>query len=71
MSILCKEKHEKEGHKIIDYDKKGYICEIHNDFYISYCKECRLNICMTCYSEHNSNHNKIDYKILYMALLYS
>ena len=65
LGILCNEKHKKEDHMTIDYDKKDYICEVHNDFYISYCKECRLNLCMTCYSEHNNNHNKIDYRIIF------
>ena len=70
VGILCKEKHGKEkgGHIIIDYDKKDYICETHNDFYISYCKECRLNLCMTCYSNHDSNHNKIDFKIIVLII---
>jgi hypothetical protein len=65
LSALCKEEHEKKGHKTIDYDKKDYFCEIHNDFYNSYCKECRQNLCAYCYSEQqHSNHNMIDYKII-------
>ena len=64
LGILCNEKHKKEEHITIDYDKKNYICEIHNDFYISYCEECKLNLCLTCYSEHNNRHKRIDYKLI-------
>ena len=41
---LCKSNHNKE-HKIIDYEIKNYICQIHDERYISYCKECEKNIC--------------------------
>ena len=64
LGVLCNEKHIKEEHITIDYDKRNYICEIHNDFYISYCQECKSNLCLTCYSDHNNNHNKIDYKLI-------
>ena len=42
---LCKSGHE-EQHKIIDYDDKYYICEMHNENYISYCEQCKLNLCI-------------------------
>ena len=64
LGVLCNEKHKKEDHITIDYDKKNYICEMHNDFYISYCEECKLNLCLTCYSEHNNKHKRIDYKLI-------
>jgi len=51
---LCKSKHNKE-HYIINYDQKNYLCNTHNDNYISYCKTCKINICMLCESLHN-NH---------------
>ena len=35
---LCKSNHD-DSHNIIKYDLKNYICEIHNEIYISYCKE--------------------------------
>jgi len=60
---LCREKHKKEDHKIIDYNEKDYMCEIHNDFFYSYCQDCSLNICMNCYSEHK-DHNMIEYQII-------
>ena len=63
LGALCKEKHKKEDHKIIDYDQKDYMCEIHNDNFYSYCQDCSLNICMNCYSEHK-DHNIIEYEII-------
>ena len=37
---LCKSNHDKK-HKVIDYDKKDFLCNEHNDFYISYCNDCK------------------------------
>ena len=59
---LCKSIHDK-NHIIIEYDKKNIICNIHNDFYVKYCKDCNRNICYKCKNEHR-NHNKIDYEDL-------
>ena len=59
---LCnKEMHNKE-HKTIDYDKKNYICKIHNLPYSLYCKDCITNLCLFCYPDHEKTHTKIDYK---------
>ena len=55
---LCKSSHE-EQHKIIDYDDKYYICEMHNENYISYCEQCNLNLCIQC--EGHKNHKRIFY----------
>ena len=52
---LCKPKHDK-SHKIINYDKKNYICIEHNERYKYYCPQCKLNICQYCESKHK-NHN--------------
>ena len=59
---LCKNKHEKE-HKIINYDEKDFICEEHNQKYISYCKICKKNLCLFCEQEHKENypHKFINY----------
>jgi len=56
---LCKSSHN-NNHKIINYDNKNYICEIHNMSYIKYCKDCKSNICMLCSKEHK-NHSIIYY----------
>jgi len=52
---LCSSKH---NHKVINYDKRNYICSKHNNNFIKYCKDCNKNICMECEKEH-SNHNII------------
>jgi len=56
---LCKSNHNKD-HKIINYDNKIYICEIHNKEYNKYCKDCKLNICTLCIKEHK-NHSITDF----------
>ena len=58
---LCKSKHN-INHKIINYDNKNYICEIHNKEYIKYCNNCKSNICMICLKEHK-NYSIIDLEI--------
>jgi len=57
---LCKKKHDK-SHKLIDYDKKNYICDEHDEIFKSYCKECNINLCSKCEIGHN-NHEIINYK---------
>jgi len=56
---LCKSIHD-NNHKIIDYDKKNYICNVHKEIYKSYCNECKLNLCFQCEIGHN-NHEIINY----------
>ena len=58
---LCKSIHNKQ-HKIIDYDKKNYVCTIHNDQFYSYCNECKLNLCLLCKLKHNKEHEIINYE---------
>ena len=58
---LCKSIHDKE-HKIIDYEKRNYFCNIHNESFFSFCEECNLNLCIFCEKKHNNNHKIINYK---------
>ena len=51
---LCSNNHDK-AHNKINYDNKNYICEKHNDSYISYCKSCKNNICLKCHKEHQKH----------------
>ena len=60
---LCLEKHNIKNHNIIKYNKRFDICNIHEKEYISYCKECKLNLCEKCEVEHY-NHKIILYKII-------
>ena len=59
---MCKSKHDNK-HKIINYNDKEYICNIHNEKYNSYCKECKKNICLLCENNHNE-HELIYYSAL-------
>ena len=56
---LCKSIHDK-SHKIINYDKKNYICYKHLEYFTKYCNQCNLNLCLQCEIEHR-NHNSIYY----------
>jgi len=58
---ICKSKHD-QSHNIINYDLKYYICDVHIDRYIAYCKTCNKNICLYCGNEH-INHEIALYKI--------
>ena len=60
LCLLCKLKHNK-SHKIIDYSLKDYVCELHNENYISYCKNCKKNICSIC--GDNTTHEINKYKL--------
>ena len=51
---LCKNIHDKK-HNIINYDLRNTICNIHNEIYISYCKTCKINICLKCIKEHKKH----------------
>ena len=57
MCPLCNTQHNK-NHKVIDYDKKNFICNIHREKYNSYCKRCEMNLCFFCENNHK-NHGKI------------
>ena len=39
----------------MDYENKNYICNKHNEAYISYCEVCNENLCIQCQFEHNKN----------------
>ena len=53
----CKLKHD-QNHKIIDYDKKNYICNKHKKNFVKYCENCKEDICLSCESSHR-NHKLI------------
>ena len=58
---LCKSSHDKK-HMIINYDDKNYICSKHNDEkFTTFCKICKMDICMLCEDEHKE-HDIIDYR---------
>lgn len=54
---LCKNQHN-NSHKIIDIDKKNYLCSAHKDTFIRYCNDCKKNLCLKCEKDHK-DHNSI------------
>ena len=52
----CKINHD-QSHKLINYDDKYYICDEHNEKFLLYCEECKMNICSLC--EKHKYHKKI------------
>ena len=54
---FCKSIHN-QTHNIINYDKRNYECDIHNDNYISYCTTCKKNLCKSCKYEHDDHEIK-------------
>ena len=58
----CKEKHiNKTGHNMIEYKERYYKCAKHSNIFISYCNDCKENLCSICELEH-INHKKTLYK---------
>ena len=57
---LCKSVHDKT-HPIIDYDKKNYICNKHNETFIAYCEDCKIDLCLSCINRHKQ-HEIIRYE---------
>ena len=55
---LCKTNHENK-HNIILYELKSYICNLHNETFISYCEKCKKNLCLKCEIDHKNHGNII------------
>ena len=55
---LCAEI-KKNQYNIIDYNDRFSICNKHKNKYISYCKNCRINLCDICENEHKNHKIKI------------
>ena len=69
LCFQCQNEHKNE-HKsensvytFINYDDKDYICDKHNEKYISYCKKCEKNICLYCKNDHKE-HSIINFEYL-------
>ena len=58
--LLCKAKYNKD-HDIINYNQINYMCKIHNEKYNSFYNKCKVNLCITCESEHEHKNNIIYY----------
>ena len=55
---LCRSIHNKT-HTIINYDNKNYICNKHNDVFVIYCNDCKIDLCFSCINRHKNM--KINY----------
>ena len=51
---ICKASHSKD-HCIINYDYKNCLCEEHGEVFVSYCKFCKKDICMSCDEQHEGH----------------
>ena len=56
LCLICRSSHNL-NHNIILYDQKNYVCKIHNEALIKYCKQCTKNICFAC--EAHEGHESI------------
>ena len=61
----CKENHlnekDLEKHNMVEFQKKDYICGCKegNQRYISYCLDCKKNLCFFCNKEHKKQKHKV------------
>ena len=51
---ICELKHDK-NHRIVEYDRRNYVCTEHNKSYHSFCKKCNKNLCVLCEKEHEKH----------------
>ena len=58
---FCKYNHN-NTHPIIDYNQKNYICSIHNEKFSSFCRNCKINLCLECEAIHNDKQNLIYFR---------
>ena len=56
---FCNEKHRNHNHTVINYDESNLLCDLHNENFLSYCKNCHKNLCFQCEVEHNEDHKLI------------
>ena len=57
---LCKSMHD-DTHSLINYDKKNFLCNKHNEVFFKYCKNCEIDLCLSCLNEHK-NHRVESYE---------
>jgi len=68
---LCMNEHNEKNqnhHQIIN-KKKFLICEKHNSYFNSFCKQCNKNLCNKCKDEHKEhNKNIIEFKEIIQSI---
>ena len=60
---ICRSMHDK-SHIIVNYEQRNYICKIHNEYYIKFCKDCKMNLCFLCENDHKSHEGIFYHNIL-------
>ena len=64
-NIHFKSKSQNFKHNIIDYEEINYKCKKHfNESFISYCENCRENLCLLCETEHDNKYGKKEHTII-------
>ena len=56
-----KQNHLKAKKDVNNKLNRNYLCDMHNEGYISYCHDCRKNLCSHCEKEYHNNHNRKSY----------
>ena len=55
----CSKGHTKNGHYTIEIENRNYKCLIHDKNFTSYCLDCNMNICDSCFSLHPEESHEI------------
>ena len=58
---LCKSSDNK-NHDFIDFSQYNFMCFTHNEKFNSFCKKCKINLCMECESKHKDKGNLIYFR---------
>jgi len=61
---LCSNQHPK-NHELLDYNNIHYYCQSHKDFYVSYCVDCKINLCMKCEIKHVKFHQTANFQNIF------
>ena len=69
----CNNSHERSNISLKEFNdyafnekdsKKDFLCDLHSEKNVFYCKDCHKNICDLCANEHDDTHNLIYLKSL-------
>ena len=51
-------------HKQVEIENKNYKCVIHDTKFNSYCMDCNINLCESCYGNHYEGHEILNFQHL-------
>ena len=52
---LCKSIHDK-SHTTTNHENKNYICKEHNETFVKYCEDCKIDLCLSCINGHEDHY---------------